>query len=359
MRKYKIEEEAIATSTKVWLGIDAHKQTLHLTLIDAQEVLWQGSVPHAREHVEALIGRLVDCEIVAAYESGPTGYKLLHWLKELGCEAFMTPASKVRTEKGGKQIKTDQRDSLELAELARADMLKEVYDLGEQGYRDRELTRTRQQLVEHRSSLCAQIKSKLLFHGVERPQGLKANWSKAYLNWLEEGPSGHRYIDEAIKSLVRMYRELTKEIKSLDKQIEELAKSETYQREVELLKSVPGIGVMTAVLLLVELGDISRFERCEEFASFLGLIPGEWSSGETRRKRSIVRWGNKRARTALVESSWTLIGNDPPMREVYDGIKQRRGSGRAIVAVARRLGLAIRAMLRDEEPYNYGAANRS
>lgn len=154
--------------------------------------------------------------------------------------------------------------------------------------------------------------------------------------------------------MVSTYRALTAQIKRLDKEIEELAKTNEYKGDVELLTTVPQIGVLTAMIFLLELGDISRFDRCEEFSSFLGLVPGEWSTGENRRKTSRVRWGNKRARTALVETSWWLIGKDPRMRKTYDRIKYRSGhSGAAIVAVARRLGLAMRAMLRDRKAYDY------
>lgn len=356
MKKYKLHRDAIANDKRVWIGIDAHKQSLHFTVIDECEVLSQTTTPNAKEHVRAIIGRLPNCEIVAVYESGPTGYSLLYWLEELGCEAFITPASKVPEQKGGKQIKTDERDSRELAELARAGLLGEVYDLGEEAYCQRELTRTRQQHIEHRTRVCAQIKSKLLFHGIKAPEELKQNWSKSHLHWLEAGPSTSDCVNIAVKSLVATYRHLTVQIRRLKKEIDQLAKSKEFSTDVELLTSVPGVGVLTAMIVLLELGDITRFDRCEELSSFLGLIPGEWSSGERQKKGSCVRWGNKRARTALVEASWTLIGKDPRMRKTYERIKYRRGSGRAIVAVARRLGLALRAMLRERQPYDYEAA---
>jgi transposase len=116
---------------------------------------------------------------------------------------------------------------------------------------------------------------------------------------------------------------------------------------------VPGIGPLTTMLLLLELGDVSRFECCEELASWLGLVPSEWSSGDEKNKGSITRAGNRRARTALTEASWSLIRKDARMRAVYERIKAKSGSGVAIVAVARRLALAVRAMLRDQVEYDY------
>ena len=97
----------------------------------------------------------------------------------------MTPATKVKEDKGGKQVKTNSRDSLELAEQLRGNMLKEVHDHGRGHYRQRELTRTRRQLVEHRSAICNQITSKLTFHGIEVPGEISTSWSKEFLRWLE------------------------------------------------------------------------------------------------------------------------------------------------------------------------------
>ena len=353
MKKYKLKNNVIATEEKIWMGIDAHKVTLHVTIINREEVLFQTSLPHGYEHVEALIRRLPGCEIVATYESGPTGYPLLHWLKELGAEAFITPVSKVPENKGGKQIKTDSRDSLELAKYARAGLLDEVHDLGKTRYLQRELTRTREQLLDHRRSICAQIKSKLLYHGIKRPDGLKASWSNQYRAWVANNPSGNPHLDLSLKLLVETYEELTKKMDRLDKKINELAKTEEFKKDVEILTSTPAVGVLTAMIFLLELGDISRFGRAEEFASFLGLIPGEWSSGQRQKKGSRVRWGNKRARTTLVEAAWRVRKKDPTLEATFERIKSRRGSGRAIVAVARRLALAFRAMLRERRTYAY------
>lgn len=363
MKTYKLGDDTIATDQRIWMGIDAHKQTLHVTVLGADEVLYRETIPYERSHVEGIIELFPGCNIEAVYESGPTGYTLLYWLEDLGCEAFMTPATKVKEDKGGKQVKTDSRDSLELAEQLRGNMLKEVHDHGRGHYRQRELTRTRQQLVEHRSAICNQIKSKLTFHGIEVPDEISTSWSKEFLRWLESAPTDHRSLDVVLESLIQTYRDLSEQIDRLEDELDKLAagpdddasldEEEVFEFSgwVELLQTIPGIGFLSAMVLILELGDIRRFETTEEFASYLGLIPGEWSSGETQSKRAMTRWGNRRARTVLVEASWTLISHDARMRDVYERIKAKSGSGRAICAVARRLGLAIRAMLRDGKAY--------
>lgn len=359
MRKYKLNNNLSATAgEKVWMGIDAHKETLHVTILNSEgEKVLSQSIPHGRNHVKGLVDRLEGAEIVAVYEAGPTGYRLLRWLEEFGCDAFMCPPTHVRQLRGRKRIKTDQRDSLTLAEQARAGMLPEVHALEDEVYCQRQVERTRAQLVKHRSQTKAQIKSLLLFHGVQLPEGLKANWSKAYMGWLASGPTESPDLNFCIATLVEAIEMFDKQLKQMDKRLEEIEKSERWKKQAALLRSIPGVGALTTMVVLLEAGDVNRFERCEEFASWLGLVPTEWSSGEGQKKGSITRAGNRRIRTGLIESSWTLIRHDPVMKGVYNRICARRGSAVAIVAVARRLALIIRAMLRDEKPYNYEAAD--
>jgi transposase len=151
-------------------------------------------------------------------------------------------------------------------------------------------------------------------------------------------------------------------IDQLEGQLEELAAKERYAEKVEWLTSAPGVGLITAMTFLVEIGDISRFDSCEEFAAFLGLVPSESSSGERIRRGELVRGGKRRVRTALVEASWNAIGQDEGLQEVYDRLKLRLGEGAsriAIVGIARRMALAFRAMLRDEEGWRSPAERRA
>lgn len=354
MQKYTIRHRTITTGERVYMGLDVHKDSIHVTVLGEDRnasPLLQRTVPNARRHVDALVRQFPDCEIEAVYEAGPTGYSLMRWFQDNGCKVFMTPPCKILQEKGGKQIKTDSRDSLACAEQLRNRQLTKVHDLGDRGYRRRELTRTREQLRNHRSAICSQIKSKLLLHGVAIPEDMSTRWTRAFVQWLQQEPSGDPHLDFCIGMLVQTYQQLSRQMKELEDKLEELAAVEDFEEDVELLTSVPGISTLTAMTLLLELGDISRFDRSDEFSSFLGLIPGEWSSGQTQRKRGLLRWGNRRARTALVQASWYLIGKDARMRAVYERIKFKKNSGTAICAVARRLALAVRAMLRDRAPY--------
>jgi transposase len=134
-----------------------------------------------------------------------------------------------------------------------------------------------------------------------------------------------------------------------------LSRSETYRKPVELLQSVPGIGQLTAIRLVLELGDVRRFGRKEEFAPFLGLVPSDYSSGEQDHKGHITKQGNRHVRWWLIESAWIAIRHDPVLLEKYKNVISHTGSAKkAIVAVARKLAMKLRAVLLSGEPYQVG-----
>jgi transposase len=120
---------------------------------------------------------------------------------------------------------------------------------------------------------------------------------------------------------------------------------------VKILRSIPGIGILTAMEILLELQDVSRFRRPEQLAAYVGLTPSQFSSADKIRMGRITGAGKKTVRAALVESCWHLIRKDKAMRKKYEQIKARAGGKRAIVAIARNLLLRIRKMLLDNHRY--------
>ncbi len=130
----------------------------------------------------------------------------------------------------------------------------------------------------------------------------------------------------------------------------ELSRADKYRGRVKLLHAAPGVGLLTGMEVLVELQDMGRFRSSEEIASYIGLTPSEYSTGEYTRQGRITRSGNWRVRTALIESSWILITKDPWMRSRYMKLKSLKGSKRAIIAIARKLIIKLRRMLLDNVP---------
>src|SRR5512135_288072 len=219
-------------------------------------------------------------KIRVAYEAGPCGFGLHDQLREEGVEVMVVPPSLIPIESGNK-VKTDKRDSRKLARLLEGNLLKRVYVLSEEDRADRELLRTRRQMVEHRNDVARQIKSKLLFHGMRCPFSGKGGWSKGFIRWIKEVNWEWGAVKVSFQSLIELYEYLTGQILDLNRKVAELSRTDKYRTRVKLLRSVPGIGVLIAMEILVEIQDVARFQRADELASYLGLTPSEFSRANT------------------------------------------------------------------------------
>ena len=327
----------------VSIGVDMHKHSWRITaLVDGDIVMAATLAGPNYDSFIKVLAQFKGNHVRIAYEAGPGGFDLYDRLTADGIECLVTPPSLIPTESGSK-VKTDKKDSFKLAKLLESNMLKRVWVLSPQERAQRQLVRTRRQIVEHRSDVMRQIKSLLLFHSVEIPFSSKQQWSGPFVRWLHDLDLGNPYLNRSLEALLNLFNYLSDEKKRLTHEVMELGKDDKYTQRVKLLKSVPGIGALSAMEILVELQVITRFATADELAAYLGLTPSQYSSGEHIRMGHITHAGNDRVRTTLVESSWILIGKDPYMRSKYENIKHRRGGKKAIVAIARILSARIRS----------------
>jgi transposase len=143
-------------------------------------------------------------------------------------------------------------------------------------------------------------------------------------------------------------------VKQLTKELGDLARTEKYTRRVHLLQTIPGVGMVSAMEVLTELQDVSRFSTADQLAAYLGLTPSQYASGQMVRMGRITHMGNHRLRTRMVECSWILIRKDWALYKTYEAIKKRRGAKRAIIAISRKLIIRIRRILLDGISYRMG-----
>lgn len=346
-----------AKGKPIFVGLDVHKRAWTVTVLCQGEELYHATVVPDVAAFVRLLKRFEASEVHTVYEAGPTGYWLHDALAEAGFDSMVTPPSLVP--RVGGRVKTDRRDSRKLAAMLAGGFLKRVHVLTPQERADRQLLRTRNQIERHRKQTQAQIKSMLLFHGKRAPRSLLERWSEAHVNWITHLEWDHPALKTSMQALVELYRYLTQQLKVMATAMEELAQTDKYRERAALLTQIPGMGIYTAMSILIELQDVERFRKAEQLASYLGLTPSQRSSGERIRLGEITRCGNPRLRTRFVESSWTLIRYDLSERARYERIKHQTGSGKkAIVAVARRLSLRVRRVLLDQKPYRFGDGAR-
>ena len=320
MKIMEHQDNRLVFEKKVYVGIDVHNENWHVTIRTLGEEVFNGRIPGSYIALKKVLERYRGNSVKVAYEAGPFGFWLYDRLTEDNMEALVVPPSTIPVESGNK-VKTDKRDSRKLAILLERNMLKRTYVLSEEEREHRDLLRTRRQIVDHRNDVARQIKSKILFYGIPVPFSSKTRLTHRYITWLKTLTFGTPYLKESLDLLIQLYEYLTRQIVQITRKVVALCREKKYHERVKLLCTAPGIGKLTAIELLVELQDMARFKSASQLASYIGLTPAEYSTGEKTRQGRITRCGNKRVRTYLVESTWILITKDPWIRAKYLKLK--------------------------------------
>jgi transposase len=337
---------------KVFVGIDMHKLKWHVTARTADFELFCGSIPGKWEALQRILDRYKGHQIYTVYEAGYFGFWLHDNLIEYGAECVVTPPSLIPQEYGNR-VKTDRRDSRKLAHFLAKGMLKRVWVPTEKERYHRQVIRRRRQFIGDRIRTQSRIKAELRLYGIDIPEP-QSKWTKIYLGNLGRIRFNNRWMQESFKRLLELYYFLDKQIIKQTNLLRKLSETKLYQERVQILTSTPGIGMIAAMELLLELQDVSRFQRADQIAAYVGLTPSQYSSADKVRMGRITCVGKNSLRATLVQASWALIRKDGVMREKYDRLKSRSGGKRAIVAVARTLLIRMRRMLLDNNPYVVG-----
>jgi transposase len=333
----------------LWVGIDLHRLQWHVTIRTLDVEAFTGSIPGSWEALRRLLERYQGSRVHAVYEAGYFGYWLYDALTAWGARCVVTPPSLIPQE-AGNRVKTDRRDSRKLALLLCKGMLKSVWVPTVEQRGRREVLRRRSQILSDRVRVQCRIKAALRFSGVEavEPSG---SWSQRAVRGLRNIVWPDRWQHESFGRLLDEYQYLCQQLKRQTELLSELAATPDFTEDVQILKSLKGVGTLSAMEILLELPAIGRFRRSDQVAAYVGLTPAQYSSGEHIRLGRITGAGKSHLRGTLIEIAWRVIAKDVPMRQVYERIKARSGAKRAIVAVARRLLLCFRRMLLDRQPY--------
>ena len=329
----------------MYLGIDLHKKSSVWVMMDEKrDVVWHASVASHPSDISAGIEKIPASltEVKVAIEPVCGWRWVTKQLEEVGLEIHIAHPQKVRMIAESKQ-KTDFNDARTLADLLRAGMLPESYRVADEVYDLRVIIRERQFLVSKRTD----VKNRL--HGIATTQGLHLvpgnnPLQKRGSKWIEEGN------DESMKELLLVIKELDAHIEIFTKKIEKAAR-ESHQAEV--LMSMPGIGPITALTVIAEVGDFSRFEKADKLASFAGLVPRQRSSGEKVKLGAITHLGSKFLRSAMVEAAMRIHPESAPeLFKVVETLKPRCGAMRARVALARKMLAIMWTLVKNNTMYD-------
>ena len=358
MRRYKLSHQESkrpgGSPQPLFVGIDLHRLRWHITIRTEDIELFSGAIPGQWEALKRLLERYPGYKIQAVYEAGYFGFWLHDQLEEFGTRCIVTPPSLIPHDYGN-HVKTDRKDSRKLAHLLAKGLLKEVWVPSEDERCHRQVIRRRRQLIGDRVRTQNRIKAELRFFGIEIPEPT-GRWSQQYLVNLRRVRLHDRWLQESFRHLLELYDFLSEQIKKQTKLLTELADLPYYKERIAILRTVPGIGLIAGMELLLELQDVACFRRADQLAAYVGLTPSQYSSADKVRMGRITAIGKNQLRGTLVEVAWRLIGKDRAMRRKYERIKVRSGSKRAIIAIARMTLLRTRRMLLDGTPYVLGRA---
>lgn len=335
---------------KVYVGVDVHKKTYSISVCCDQEIIDRATVKAMPEVLISYLAKRFDLALVScAYEAGFCGFGLHRKLVEKGINNIVVHPPSIEVASNDR-VKTDKRDSKKIAIQLESKRLRSIYIPSESEELGRLLTRRREALIKDRTRIACRIKGRLMQFGYFDPDDNRIV-SERFLKEVEALKVPVE-LSFDLSILIKQWRFLRDQIKSIDVQIKENA--EKNEHATDIYRSVPGIGLISAHTLLTELGDMSRFKNERSLGAFTGLTPSEYSSGEHIRKGHITRQGSSRIRRILTEVSWRAIRKDEALHEIFTRIAATRGKKRAITAVARRLICRIRSCFNNKEKYVRG-----
>jgi len=308
-----------------FLGLDVHAETIAVAVAEQDgEVRSLGVIANRAESVRKLVRKLGPAEqLRACYEAGPTGYVLYWQLTELGVECTVVAPTLVPV-KAGDQVKTDRRDAVKLARCHRAGDLTGVWvpDASAEALRD--LVRTREAAKQDQLRARHRL-SKFLLRTGRRPPFAGKAWTLPYMAWVRQLCYEQAAQEWTRLDLLHEVEHMSERVKRLEEVIREAVKlaPAAMQEVIRGLQALRGVAEISAVTVVAELGQISRFENARQLMGYSGAVPSEESSGKRQQRGSITKTGNAHLRRIAIEAAWSYrlkpaIG--PVLRKRQEGV---------------------------------------
>ena len=328
------------------IGVDLHKRERQLCILAPDGTATERRIATTRERFTAVLGNCPAARILL--EASTESEWVARHLEALGHEVIVAdPNYAPMYATRARRVKTDKRDARTLAEACRLGAYRVAHRVSPARRHVRAELAVREALVRTRTRYVSLAKA------LVRREGLRVPSSESHLVMQRiTALELSTLLAAELAPLVQVLGPINEQIADADRRIAALLEDDP---DVALLATTPSIGPITASAVVATADDITRFKTAHQFEAFLGLVPGERSSGEKRRIGRITKAGNSRVRYLLVEAAWRILrskGEDTAALRAWAlGIAQRRGKRIAVVALARRLAGILYAMWRDGEAY--------
>jgi transposase len=348
-------QDWIVKGKEVFVGLDDSKKTWRVCVRSEKMAVHDAIMPAKYEALRSYFKRRYpDCTIKVMYEAGFSGFNLYDRLTAEGIGCVVLPPH-LMLEAKVNRVKTDKRDAWRLAKMLEDNDYRGCYVPDRERREDRQVCRTLNAVEKEIKSTRNRIRKLLQYHGIDTSIPDEKVWGKGEFRGI-----GKLSVSESLKKSINVLLSILESMwmhqLALRKELKALSKKPRYQRAFDIARSLPGIGWLTSIRLVLELGeDFTRFSTSKSIANFLGLTGGEYSSGETEHKGRITGQGPSLIRSWMIESAWVGIRKDPVLREKFEAVWRNSGSKKkAIVAVARKLVVRLRSCMVLNQPYQIG-----
>ena len=360
----------------LYVGMDVHTSNYTLCTYSIETDKEFGLVQFGPDYLNIVryINRLKehhgrDTRIVCGYEAGGLGYSLYRSLAACGIECVIMAPSTIP--KAPNERKTDYRDAAKIARCLAYNSYRSVYIPDKEDEAVKEYIRMRDNTKDHIKQLKQRILA-LCMRWKKEFTGTKKPWTVAHMKWLQHLEFEDPIAQEAFDEYVIQLNEANARLKRYDERIEKLAELPRYAEKVSRLTCFCGIKTHVAMATIAEISDFDRFPSANRFAAYLGLVPGEYSSGTSVNRLGITKQGNSHIRRLLTESAQCYSralpgkasaglqkrqqGNDPKviayankgnerLKRKYRSIAARKPKPLAVTATARELACFIWGMM--------------
>ena len=346
----------LTATAKLFIGLDIHKRSwsvhMRTDISDHKSMTIPPNCDGLYDYVEK---HFPTHEVSLTYEAGCCGFGAGRYFMNLGWNVLIVNPSDVPMPGKQNSQKTDKIDCRNLSKQLQSSQLKSIYVPTEEQDLLKSLLRQRAEMSRQLRNVKSQIKSLLLYHGIEVPDKYdNPNWSKDFLSWINNLTWSYQTGRSCIESKMRIYTVIHGEYLGIANELRSYCRKH-YKKDYYLLKSIPGIGGYLASAILAEVGDLRRFNNEPQFASYIGMIPNMRSSGGTEHIFGVTPRCRGLLRSYIIESAWVAYRMDPEIQAYY-----RKHIGKnpksIIVKIARKLLNRMLSVIKNETPYKINYA---